>query len=393
MKITITVQEIKDIFKTAASFASSKMFAFTNLYMETGKKGLLIRSSNEHIEYAALIPATPEAEGKVGVSASQMHKLISKLPDGEVTLTQEDTKLTIKQGKKRYSLPTSDTILKMTFASLQSEGDVSSAICQASELHNTIARVQDFTGELAGIDCVKIAREDDQVTMAGLDGHKMGYIKTELNGMAAILEDDILIASILMNQALRWLNKLGDASVATTFDAKRMFMQTVNADTNIREELSIPLQADTKDFPNLSVIVSKVADKKNVLQMDRLEMLTALDRLSIFTSKENRGVTLSPSENELAMDIEHSGTGKAGEVVPAFFEGKLDKITFPVDGLMAILSKFTSDTINFNFTAEMGPCSIAGADGDEGYLCIIMPMKTNDNSNYEEEEVEERQAA
>ena len=63
------------------------------------------------------------------------------------------------------------------------------------------------------------------------------------------------------------------------------------------------------------------------------------------------------------------------------------KISFNVKLLLDVLKNMSGDDLRIEFNSELSPCIIR-SDADEGFIYIIMPIRTSDYQN-ETKEVEE----
>ena len=121
------------------------------------------------------------------------------------------------------------------------------------------------------------------------------------------------------------------------------------------------------------------------LEVDRKELLEAMDRLSIFNNETNR-CTYFELGNELKLSALGQDIGQADEVLEVKYSGNISKIAFPTRNLMEIINHFQSGKITLTLTGTEGPCGISGED-DPMYNVIIMPMKMVDDAYFSEEEV------
>ena len=132
-------------------------------------------------------------------------------------------------------------------------------------------------------------------------------------------------------------------------------------------------------FPNYGSVIPQNNPYK--LTIDRVSLLNALRRVSIFSSQASNLIKLNLTYNELlisAQDIDFSTSAK--ETMACQYEGDEMSIGFKSVFLIDILNNITADEISI----ELADPSRAGVivpvlqEEGEDLLMLLMPMMLND---------------
>jgi len=208
----------------------------------------------------------------------------------------------------------------------------------------------------------------EDITMVASDGHKLVRCKTTK------AQGDQKASFILPKKPAGLLKNLApkETSVVTIeFDAR-------NAVIELGEYRMVCRLIEGR-YPNYNSVIPQNNPYK--VTLDRLSLLSALRRVSIFSSQASNLVKLNMKAGELlisAQDIDFSTS--AQESMPCQYEGEDMSIGFKSIFLIDILSNITSDEI----TIELADPSRAGVivpvmqQEGEDLLMLLMPMMLND---------------
>ncbi len=386
MKIIIEKEQVIEGLQKAANILPQKAGAayLRSIWIKTEQDAVSFLATDVNMEFHGKYPALVEEGGLVGVQGRAFVDLMRQLPSGKIKL-QLDTEsqtLHIEQGRKKYKLPTNDSIWFQEFSPFPVENAV---IWSGDFLHDILDKVtfcisDDDTMDAIACLCMKpITNESGEtyIEVCGLNGHQFALVSFKNDDLFALLpQEGILLQKKYLQELKKWL---GNHEIEFNITDKRFYMRTLQGET-----LSLPRV--TYNYPDYNTFLEKVRDSANSLTVNRKECIEALSRLSIFNTKNIRFANFDLQEQEVVLSVQGQDVGSATESLEVHYEGSIKKIAFPSKELMDIMNHFQSAQLTLSLTTDEGPCAISGKD-DVDYLIIIMPMKVGDTAYYSEDEV------
>ena len=212
----------------------------------------------------------------------------------------------------------------------------------------------------------------DSLTLVATDAHKLVRYKTTYT--TASLQEEELASFILPKKPATMLKNIlpkESGEVEVSFDSK-------NAHFKLANYTMICRQVEGR-FPNYNGVIPKSNPYKIII--DRVTLLNALKRVSVFANQASNLVKLAFSANQIhisAQDIDFSIS--AEETISCQFEGDPIKIGFKSSFLIEILGNINATDIVF----ELSDASRAGLilpfenEPNEEILMLLMPMLLND---------------
>lgn len=212
----------------------------------------------------------------------------------------------------------------------------------------------------------------ESLTMVATDAHKLVRYKTTF--AEASLNEDELLNFILPKKPATMLKNIlpkETGEVEIKFDSKNAHFQLANYTMICR-------QVEGR-FPNYNGVIPKSNPFKVII--DRVTLLNALRRVSVFSNQASNLVKLAITNNEIhisAQDIDFSIS--AEETISCQFDGESIKIGFKSSFLIEILGNIDSSDV----VLELSDASRAGLilpmenEPNEDILMLLMPMLLND---------------
>lgn len=154
------------------------------------------------------------------------------------------------------------------------------------------------------------------------------------------------------------------------------------------EEVTIEIATGQVNFSFGEIsLISKVIDGKfpdyhrviptaheNTFTVNRLEMLTAVQRASILSNEKYRGIRMVLSENNLKLISTNTEQEEAEEELEINYGKEGLDIGFNVTYLIDVLNNTQQENINFSFADANSSCLITVPD-DNDYKYVVMPMR------------------
>ena len=333
---------------------------------------VLLEQRNDRLHVTATdlemqITAVAEVGGKEGqattVGARKLQDLLRALPDNaEITVDTSGSKMTVRAGRSRFNL---QTLAASDYPRIN----------VGKEQLQTIALPQrDFRGLL------KLA----EFAMAQQD------IRYYLNGMLLVVEGGSLQVVATDGHRLSWASLAieGNYARAEVILPRKTVLELSKLLADTEDPITIDILANQARFRFGNVeLVSKVVDGKfpdynrvipaghgKKLELDRAELLAALQRAAILSNEKFRGVRLVLADNQLKILCTNSEQEEAEEELAVAYSGEALDIGFNINYLLDVLSNVTSDKVYFAFGDANSSALVTLPERDD-YKYVVMPMR------------------
>ncbi|HPM10674.1 MAG: DNA polymerase III subunit beta [Paludibacter sp.] len=213
----------------------------------------------------------------------------------------------------------------------------------------------------------------DSLTLVATDAHKLVRYKTNYTDVK--LTDEAEGASFVLPKKpanmLKSILPKESGDVVVRFDRKNAHFQLSNYTMICR-------QVEGK-FPNYNAVIPQESPYKVIV--DRLSLLNALRRVSVFSNQANNLVKLDIADNKIVMsaqDIDFSIS--AEETIDCQFAEKGIRIGFKSVFLIEILNNIPSDEVIIGLIDSSRAAIILPFENKENeeILMLLMPMLLND---------------
>lgn len=213
----------------------------------------------------------------------------------------------------------------------------------------------------------------DGLTLVATDAHKLVRFKTSFNSVS-FQEDEERLNFILPKKPATMLKNIlpkESGNVEIIFDSKNAYFKLANYTMICR-------QVEGR-FPNYNGVIPKSNAYKIII--DRVSLLNALKRVSVFSNQASNLVKLDFGSNQIhisAQDIDFSIS--AEETISCQFEGEPIKIGFKSAFLIEILSNINAIEVILELTdpSRAGIILPLENEANEDILMLLMPMLLND---------------
>ncbi|UZP66568.1 DNA polymerase III subunit beta [Desulfovibrio mangrovi] len=384
MHLRVFKEDVIDGLQKAANIIPAKTGAayLRSIWLKAEAGALHVLSTDSNIEFRGRYTGEVMEEGLAGVQGRAFVDLLKKLPAGEITLRldKDAGSLQIEQGRRKYKLPVNDATWFQNFSDFPEDGSVYWSGDFVQELIDKLAYCISDEDTMEAIACMSMKpMANGTIEACGLNGHQFSmqrFMNDELHAM--LPQDGVLVQKKYLGELKKWL---GGDEIELNIDNKRLFFRRGDK----RETFSLPLSY--YQYPDYNNFLSKLhAPEVGTLEVDRKEIIEALDRLLIFNTENNRCTYFTFTGAEVDLSSQGQEVGTANEAIEAQYQGDIKRIAFPTRNLIEILNHYQSETLKFLLTGSEGPCGLQGNDDPE-YTVIIMPMKIVEETYYSEEEV------
>jgi DNA polymerase-3 subunit beta len=334
-----------------------------NVLLEQKDGGLHVTATDLEMQ----ITAVADIPGKDGqattVAARKLQDLLRALPDGS-TLNVEaaGNKMTVRAGRSRFNLQT------MAAADYP-------RISLGTEQLQTLSLPQKDLRALFALAEFAMAQQD---------------IRYYLNGMLLVVDQASLQAVATDGHRLSWASLAvpGSYTRQEVILPRKTVLELGKLLADSEEPVTLDILANQVRFRFGNVeLVSKVVDGKfpdynrvipsgytKLLDLDRLELLSALQRAAILSNEKFRGVRVVLSDGELRIICTNAEQEEAEEVLEVPYKGESLDIGFNITYLLDVLQNLGSERVRLGF-GDANSSALVTVPGRDDYKYVVMPMR------------------
>lgn len=319
MTITIDLKQFRKQFASSAEAVPSR----TNrdvlksvLLVSTGTTIEMAASDGEqHIKSVIQYDGEPET---ILIPAALMRQVLNELTDETLTLSIDDTELTVKSGSTVFRLQTGDANDFPTVPSFNAQAyhEMDAAVLK-SMIRKTIFAVDNDSTRYA-LGGIQIELFADKIVMAATDSRRLSVIE---GACQAVENPSIDInRNVVPSDAMRLLDKtLSDGGLVKIAFTKTGVSFMVG-------DVSISSQLVQGRFPNYEAVLPKESQFTRRLTLVVQPFARLLSAVRVMESAESKGVTLTISNGTMAAKSTTSEIGEAKAEMPIAFDGEPVKI-------------------------------------------------------------------
>ena len=335
----------------------------SNLLLEAKNNHIQLTATDLEMQISLSIQSAFSGELSTTISAKKFLDICRSLPENvDIDMVSKDSRMTVKAGKSRFNLqtlPAADYPV-MTKAAGTGTGIHISQIAFKKLLKQVEFAMaqQDIRYYLNGL---LLEVSDNKLNIVGTDGHRLSFTSTILD--KSYEKKDVIIPRKTVNELIKLLDDSED-------------------------EITIEINAGQVNFSFGDIkLISKVIDGKfpdyhrvipvghqNIFSVNRVGVLTAMQRASILSNEKYRGIRMVLSNNNLKLISTNTEQEEAEEELEIDYAQDALDIGFNVTYLIDVLNNVGDENINFSFADANSSCLIT-VPNDENYKYVVMPMR------------------
>lgn len=326
---------------------------------------LSLCSTDLEVGIKVTLPVECEQEGKITLSAKHFLDIVKELPEKKLKITQkENSWIELLCGKSRFnivSLPADQ------YPSLPSFEDKTYFQAKTSSLIDMIDRTQfaastDATRyHINGVyfECL----ENSLMRMTATDGHRLSFVDQEVFLTTPELKRGVIIPKKGLSEFRKFLDESSD-SIGLSFERGYLFSKL--------ESSYLFIRLIDGEYPDYRPVIPKSADQ--LLKVNRLELNSALKRVSLLANEKSRGVKLTIQTGSLVISSSNPDMGEAREEIDVEYTGNPIEIGFNSKYLLESLSVMKAEKLEFHLKDRLSP-GILRELGQQNHTYVIMPMR------------------
>ncbi|OYQ37537.1 DNA polymerase III subunit beta [Flavobacterium cyanobacteriorum] len=349
--------------------SSNTLPILDNFLFELNNNQLKVSASDLETTMSATLEIDSESTGGVAVPAKLLLETLKTFPEQPLTFTVEDNntiEISSNSGKYALAYASGDEFPKAVTLE-----DPSSTIVPAHVLATAVSKTifaagnDDLRPVMSG---VFFQFSTDGLTFVATDAHKLvKYARTDVKASQAT---DFIMPKKPLN-ILKGILSASDAEVKIEYNE-------ANATFSFENYVLTCRLIDGK-YPNYEAVIPK--ENPNKLMIDRVQFLSSVRRVAIFSNKTTHQIRLKIAGTELnisAEDIDYSN--KAEERLTCDYQGDDMQIGFNSRFLTEMLNNLHSDEIMLEMSLPNRAGILTPVDGlEEGetVTMLVMPVMLN----------------
>jgi DNA polymerase III subunit beta len=296
------------------------------------------------------------------VGARKLLDILRAMPDGQVTLTLNDKRLTVQSGKSRFAL---QTLSAEEFPTVTHAKDYGASLSVPQKsfrallgmVHFAMAQ-QDIRYYLNGM---LLVVDGDKLMAVATDGHRLAFSSMKIDGNFPRQEVIVPRKTILeLQRLLEDLDDLVKIDIAGT-QAKFTFGQV---------ELVSKLVEGK--FPDFQRVIPK--NHQNHFLIGREELQRSLQRAAILTSDKFKGVRWVIAPGQLKILSTNADQEEAQEELEIAYQGDTIDIGFNVTYLLDVLGNLKVENVQIALGDATSSALITVPENDD-FKYVVMPMR------------------
>lgn len=265
------------------------------------------------------------------VAARKLLDILRAMPDGQVTLSLADKRLTVQSGKSRFALQTL-------------AADEFPTVAQAKDFAASLSVPQKSFRQLLGMVHFAMAQQDiryylngmllvvdgDQLMAVATDGHRLAFSSMKIEG-GTFGRQEVIVPRKTILELQRLLEDIDDT---VTIDIAQTQAKFTFGGVELVSKL-----VEGK-FPDFQRVIPKA--HKNTFEIGREELQRSLQRAAILTSDKFKGVRCIIAPGQLKIMSTNADQEEAQEELEIAYQGDTVDIGFNVTYLLDVLANLRS---------------------------------------------------
>ena len=335
----------------------------SNLLLE-GENGVLkFTATDLEVQISLSIKVETKESFKTTIAARKLFDITRALPEESILDIQiDESKVIVKAKKSRFNLQTLPA--KDYPIMVKNEGKGITFSVPQNELKSLLKQVdfsmaqQDIRYYLNGL---LFEVDGKKLNIVATDGHRLSFTSTNLK------ESQEKTQIIIPRKTIIELTKLmGDDDQPVTISV------TKNQVTFKFNDIDLITKVIDGKFPDYNRVIP--IGHTNVFDVDRLSLLSSMQRASILSNEKYRGIRMVIEENNLKLISSNSEQEQAEEELEIKYTGTTIDIGFNVTYLIDVLVNIQFDKLTFAFNDSSSSCLITIPNNND-YKYVVMPMR------------------
>lgn len=335
----------------------------SNLLVEAENNTIKLTATDLEMQISLKVASEFKDAFSTTISAKKFLDICRSLPEGiDIDMQTKDNRMMVKAGKSRFNLqtlPAADYPIMTKVAGESIKINISQIEFKRllKQVEFAMAQ-QDIRYYLNGL---LLEVNENKLNLVGTDGHRLSFTSATLN--QSYEKSDVILPRKTVIELIKLLED-NDEEVA---------IEIANGQVNFSfGEISLISKVIDGKFPDYHRVIPK--GHNNTFTVNRVEILTAMQRASILSNEKYRGIRMVLSEDNIKLISTNTEQEEAEEELEITYKQEALDIGFNVTYLIDVLNNTQQENINFSFADENSSCLITVPEDDD-YKYVVMPMR------------------
>jgi DNA polymerase-3 subunit beta len=333
-------------------------------------------------------PAVVEVGGKLTLPAKLLTDIVSRLPEGEISLDDGNdgsiapeelsflTTLTCVSGRYQVRGMSAEAFPELPIVEAGEKMQLPmEALIEGLRSSLFSASADETKQVLTG---VHLTAQSDGLEFAATDGHRLAVVQTVNAETNEPIEIKSALDVTIPAKALQELTKMLERGVRAESDRPTGNLVLVQFDQSqvVFEWADQRLTSRLLEgqYPNYRQLVPRQFSRQ--LTVDRRVLLSALERISVLADQKNNIVklTIANACQELSLSVDAQDVGSGKETIPAQISGEDLDVAFNVKYLLDGLKVITTAEVQLQLNTATSP-AILNPLGGVKMTYLVMPVQ------------------
>jgi DNA polymerase III subunit beta len=332
-----------------------------NVLIEADQEAIRLTATDLEVAARVSLPARVTHPGAVTLSARKLLDVVKEQTAAPIMLrVQENAWVALRCGGSAYKLLglAADDFPGLTAIEPSAWITLDGKVLREMLAQTSFAISQDENRY--ALNGVLFVVEGGDLRLVATDGHRLALATRTVGGGGAPLHG--IVPRKAVQEVQRILGVGEDVRIAISENHFVLQMPNVLLMSRLIEGT----------FPSYEQVVPKAHPHRVV--MGRASFSAALRRVSVLSDERTRPVKLTLADGALRLAASHPDFGEAEEALPIDYPGEEIVVGFNSRYLLDALGAQETEQVVLELKDPVSPC-VVKSYGDEGYLCVIMPMR------------------
>ena len=347
------------------------MAILSNLLLETDDNHLICTGTDLEIGLKQIIAAEIIEAGKITLPAKKLFELARESGGNDIVLKEQDNAwVEIEAGPGHYRLAgmQADEFPQFPLYDEKAQIAVKSEIFTEiiDKTYFSIAQDKESIFSLTAALLQKYKEEENTyIKMVTSDGHRLSLCSKKIETNIDILELNSF--TLIPRRGIQEIRKFCENihTINLGIEEKQIVLKDENSILIVRLMKG--------DFPDYASLLQSIS-QENIVHINRIRFLEALKRINLFTEDISHAIKINLTQNKITLNSQHTEYGSATDAFEIQYGGEDIDLAFNCRYFIEVIQVMEGDIIKLTVKDEKSPCMIT-SDQDEGFLCVIMPMK------------------
>ena len=364
LQTRVSKENLLKAITTVSGAVSSKaaLPILSNILIEsTGPNKIVLTATDLELGIRSVCEATVQLQGSVTIPAKKLYEIIREVQAGEIEVTvNRNHAVNVKTGKSFFK------IMGLGGEDFPKLPEISGE--EAFEIDAQILR------DSLALTSFAISRDETRYTLNGvlfiLNNKLSRFVATDGKRMSCVqyqtdVQNSISVEVIIPTKTVLELLK----TLSGTEEKVRIAVSQNQIMFQFEETVFVSRLIEGR-FPNYEQVIPK--EEKVTTEVNRVELLQAMKRVSLLTSQENQAVKVDFIKGKLMLAARSQNLGEAKEEIETEIKGVDLSIGFNPAYVMDALKSLDVERVRLSASDPDKPGVLRAG---EHFLYVVMPMQ------------------